>query len=93
MQELDVLQVVKIYEQKVWIESDLMGNKHVMVRHDNEKFEPFCFCSFNYDYRYTSNGSIHKMAVEMAIRLGATEPVRVEHRRPCFDGVKPKTQA
>jgi hypothetical protein len=72
--------IVKVYEKKVWIETDFMGDAHVMVQHDDGKSEPFTYCSFFYDQRYTSNSSIRASAINMALSLGATEPVAVTSR-------------
>lgn len=76
--ELEVVEIVKICETKVWIESDILGCKHVMLQH--EGCEPFTWCTFNYDYRYTSNGKIWAAAENMAIALGAVEPIDRKHR-------------
>ena len=40
--------------------------------------EPFCYCSFKYNYAYTSNAKILQDALDMAVNLGAKEPVRQE---------------
>ena len=69
----EVVEVVEILPTRVWIESDFFGSKHVMIQHEGE--DPHCWCSFYYDYRYTSNSSIRREAELMAVRLGATEPV------------------
>ncbi len=57
MESVEKATVVKVFEQKVWIESDFLGARHVVVQHDDGVSEPFDYCTFNYDYRYTSNGS------------------------------------
>lgn len=41
---------------------------------------PFEYVRFGYDYRYTSNAGTHAAAIEMAKRLGATEPVEERSR-------------
>ena len=79
MEEIKIAEVVKIFDTNVWIESDFFGSKHVMVQHDGES-EPFTYCTFNYDYRYTSNSSIKVQAEKMAISLGANEPVEYKAR-------------
>ncbi|WP_299197003.1 hypothetical protein [uncultured Amphritea sp.] len=73
---------IKVFERKVWVESDFMGDKHVMIQHQDGKSDPFCYCSFHYDYAYTSNSTIRQTAENMAIALGATEPV--EHKSRPF---------
>lgn len=72
--------IVKVFEKKIWIETDIMGDAHVMVQHDDDKSEPFTYCSFFYDHRYTSNSSIRASAINMARSLGAAEPVTVTSR-------------
>ena len=74
---LQVAEIVHIYKTSVWIESDMMGARHVMLQH--ETCDPFTYCSFNYCYGYTDNATTHHAATQMAISLGATEPV--EHRQ------------
>jgi hypothetical protein len=80
MPKVEIVKVVKIFEKKVWIEDDIMGDKHVMVQHQDGKSDPFCYCSFHYDYGYTSNSGIRASAEKMAVSLGATEPVEYRHR-------------
>nr|CDM12472.1 hypothetical protein [Vibrio vulnificus] len=38
--------VVMVFPRKVWIESDIMGSRHVMVQHDDGVSLPFTYCSF-----------------------------------------------
>jgi hypothetical protein len=75
--------VVKMFDRKVWVESDIMGDKHVMVQHQDGESEPFCYCSFHYDSAYTSNITIRQAAENMAIAIGASEPV--EHKPRPFN--------
>lgn len=42
-----------------------------MIQH--EGMEPFCYCSFHYDYAYTSNSTIHNQAVRMMENFGIKE--------------------
>jgi len=78
--EIQTAKIVKIFERKIWIESDFLGAKHVMIQHDDGVSEPFCYCSFNYDYAHTSNSQIRKEAEDMAVSLGAKEPVEYKSR-------------
>lgn len=73
-------EIVKIYEKKIWIEGDFFGNKHVMIQHQDGESEPFTYCTFNYDHRYTCNSIILDSAEKMAIDLGASEPVERQTR-------------
>jgi len=72
------VQIVHIYKTNVWIENDVFGARHVMIQHETCK--PFTYCTFNYDYAYTSNAGTHHAAEAMAISLGATQPVDHRHR-------------
>ena len=66
--------VVEILPTKVWIESDLMGARHVVMHHQGYG-EPFTYASFHYDYAYTSNSGTWDAAHSLALALGAAEPV------------------
>jgi len=66
--------VVEILPRKVWIESDLMGARHVVMHHQGYG-EPFTYASFHYDYAYTSNSGTWDAAHSLALALGAAEPV------------------
>ena len=70
--------IEEVYDTDIWIESDMAGGKHVMTQHDAEGEKPFCYCSFKHNYAYTSNSTILKEALDMALKLGAKEPVRQE---------------
>ena len=74
--ELQQATLVEILPTKVWIENGMMGERVVMLQH--EGCEPFEYCVFNYDYRYTSNACTAIAAENMARFLGATDPM--EHR-------------
>jgi hypothetical protein len=71
--------VVEILPTKVWIESDLMGARHVVMHHKGFG-EPFTYASFHYDYAYTSNSGTWDAAQSLALALGATEPVEERQR-------------
>ena len=63
--------IVKILPTQYWVESDLFGGKHIMIQH--EGMQPFCYCSFHYNYAYTGNSQIHQEAVNMMARFGIEE--------------------
>ena len=71
--------VVEILPTKVWIESDMMGARHVVMHHQGYG-EPFTYASFHYDYAYTSNAGTWDAAHRLALALGATEPVEQRQR-------------
>ena len=77
---METANVVEVYEKKVWVEGDFSGSKHVMMQHQAPGCEPFCYCSFHYDYGYTDNASIRRASERMALDLGATEPVEFRTR-------------
>lgn len=86
--------IVKIFSTAVWIESDLLGSRHVMRQHEGD--EPFTYCSFHYNYAHTSNAQTLDDAERMARALGATDPI--EHRsrefkQPTLDEAKKELQA
>lgn len=73
MEEVKTAQIVKIYPTAIWVDSDFVGDRHVMMQH--EGCEPFAYATFHYDYRYTSNAGTWAAAEALALSLGATEPV------------------
>lgn len=74
---------VELLPTKIWIESDLLGRKHVMMQHQGMN-NAFTYCTFNYDYAYTSNSGQREAATKLAVMLGATEPVEHKHRDSTF---------
>ena len=75
--EIKEATVVQILPTKVWIESGMLGERAVMLQHQD--CEPFEYAVFNYDYRYTSNHGTITAAESLARALGATDPI--EHKR------------
>lgn len=71
--KIQTAKLVKVYGKSIWIESDIMGSRHVMVQH--EGCEPFRYCSFHYDHRYTDNASTLYSAENVALMMGAEEPI------------------
>lgn len=72
--------IVKVYKKDIWIADGMMGERVVMMQ--NEGHEPFEYAVFNYDYRYTSNSQTHRAAHQLAVELGAKEPIRHATREP-----------
>lgn len=58
----------------IWIASDLLGNRHVMV--DGCVGGSKVYCSFFYDAEVTDNQKITAAAEGMAVQLGAKKPVK-----------------
>lgn len=69
---------VEILPTAIWVEKDIFGRAFVVLQH--EGMEAFDYAQFNYRYGYTDNNSVHNAAVEMAMRLGAVEPVDFRSR-------------
>ena len=69
--EIQQATIVEILPTEYWVESDFCGGKHIMIQH--EGMEPFCYCSFHYNYAYTSNSTIHNQAVKMMENFGIKE--------------------
>lgn len=76
---IQAVKVIHIAPTSVWIENDSFGGRHVMMQH--EGCEAFTYCSFNYDYAYTSNAGTLAAATETALKLGAVEPVQMRQRK------------
>lgn len=86
---LPPVKIVHIAPTEVWIENDFFGGRHVMMQH--EGCEPFTYCSFHYNYTYTSNSGTLSAATEMALKLGAVEPIQIRSRkveRPSIEKVQ-----
>ena len=75
--------IVEILPTSIWIESDMMGARHVVMHHQGYG-EPFTYASFHYDYAYTSNAGTHSAAHSLALALGAKEPVEQRQRAFSF---------
>ena len=75
---IETATVVEILPTAIWIESDFLGSRHVVMQHQGH--EPFTYASFHYDYRYTSNTGTWLAAEHVALSLGATQPVEHKHR-------------
>lgn len=74
------IQIVEILPTAIWIESDMMGGRSVMLQHQG--CEPFEYARFRYNHRYTSNAGTHADATELAKQLGAGEPIEYRFRPP-----------
>lgn len=74
-QMVDAVIITEISGFLVWCETDCTGNKHVMIQHDAPGAEPFAWCKFGYDYRYTDNATQRRYAEDMARQLGASDPI------------------
>jgi hypothetical protein len=73
-----MITAVSIVPTKVWIENGLGGERHVMIQHEGHG--AFTYATFFYNYGYTDNATTHKMATDLAVHLGATEPIEYRQR-------------
>lgn len=64
--------VMHVYGNAVWIESDILGDRHVMVQSEAPGAEPHCFCTLRYEHHYTDNSHLDQVAERVASMLGAT---------------------
>ncbi|GAB4059135.1 hypothetical protein [Uliginosibacterium sediminicola] len=78
--EIQQAVLVRVMPTKVWIESGIMGERVVVLQH--EGCEPFDYATLSYDHRYTSVSATLEAATQIALALGATNPV--EHRERKF---------
>ena len=83
---------ISIVPMAVWIESDMLGSRHVMVQHQIEGEKPFTYASFFYHYGYTSNSGTRMAAEELAKQLGAQEPIEYRDRDVLFMETTPPAQ-
>jgi hypothetical protein len=72
---IQVVTLVREYKNRVWIEDDLLGDRHVMIQSDAPGSSAECYATFHYAYPYANNSSTLAKAEECAISLGATSPV------------------
>jgi len=72
--KLETVEILSVLTTDVWIESGMMGERHVMIRH--EGCQPFTYASFFYDYAYTSNAGTFSAARALALQLGAKDPIK-----------------
>jgi len=84
IEPINRVKVESISTVKVWIESDMLGARHVVIQHDGARLPPFIYATFHYNYAYTSNYATLQAAELLAIQLGATVPV--EHRTVAVAG-------
>jgi len=76
---IEQVTIVEILPTKIWIENDMVGSRHVMIQH--EGMDAFTYCSFFYNFAYTSNSGTYNAAIEVAKSLGAAEPIEQKYRQ------------
>ena len=74
MSNIKTAKIVEVIKLNIWVEKDMCGSSHIMMQHgDGEYGEPFCYASFNYDYAFTDNATIHIQIVNMMKQFGIEE--------------------
>ncbi len=74
MTEPHAPKIVRILPTRIWVESCFFtGDRKVVMQH--EGCEPFVYATFHYDYRYTDNNGTYRAALDLAVKLGAVQPV------------------
>lgn len=71
---------VHLYRNIVWIEDDILGDRHVMVQSEAPGSTPHSYCTFRYDHRYGSNASFDQAAESVALSIGVSSPVERRFR-------------
>jgi hypothetical protein len=66
---IEVVEIVKVFDKRVWVEKDFMGTVHIKMQHEGMP-EPFDFIQIQYDYAYTSNGHQANLTKEIMKLLG-----------------------
>lgn len=67
--------VIHVYANRVWCESDFMGDRHVVVQSDAPGSEPFTVCTLRYSYLHCDNFTGRATAERIAEMFGATQPI------------------
>lgn len=67
--------IVRHVPNRVWIETDPQGSRHVVIQSAEPGTVAHRFCTLRYDRQYTSNASLEEMAERIAVGMGATSPV------------------
>lgn len=70
---------VTLLKPAIWIESGMAGDRHIMVQYGDDA--PFEYAALFYRYGYTDNATIHRAATEIAVSIGASEPVEERQRQ------------
>ena len=78
---IPTVEIVKVFERRVWKERRFSGDLVIRMQHEGEA-EPFDFVTLAYDYRYTSNGHQHQIADAILEMLSPTAQQGVEPNEP-----------
>lgn len=79
---METATVVRFYPNAVWIETDVLGDAHVMLQSEAPGCEPECVATIRYVYPFVDNGTRMRLAERVAEMMGATLPVDVRIRAP-----------
>ena len=72
MSNVKTAKIVHVYKLNIWVEKDMCGSSHIMMQHEGLG-DPFCYATFNYDYAFTDNATIHMEIIGMMKRFGVEE--------------------
>ena len=69
---MKTVKIEHVYKLNIWVEKDICGSSHIMMQHEGFG-EPFCYATFNYDYAFTSNSTMHMDITRMMEQFGIAE--------------------
>lgn len=72
--------IVEFFENNVWIEKDIFGDAHVMIKSAKAESEPVCVVTVRYARPYIDNSTRDEVAAMVAESFGATNPVEFRYR-------------
>lgn len=68
-------EIVEVFENRVWIERDILGNANVMLQSAAPGSEPTCAVTVRYAHPYIDNSTRDHVAIQVAEMFGAKKPV------------------
>lgn len=77
---METTKIVEVFENKVWVEKDILGDAHVMLQSAAPGSEPVCAVTVRYAYPYIDNATRDQTASRVAEMFGAVKPVEFRHR-------------
>jgi len=77
---METAEIVEVFENKVWVEHDILGDAHVMLQSAASGSEPKCAVTVRYAYPYIDNAARDQIAVRVAEMFGAVKPIEFRFR-------------
>ncbi len=77
---METVSIAKIYQNTVWVETDITGDAHVMLQCEAPGSDAACLATVRYHYPFMDNSTRNRVATEIAKMLGASDPVEVKFR-------------